>query len=106
MTIFTSRETIAAMEWSLRNPGQSHDEHQARIIMAEVAARFHVTLADLVGPRKQSRLAFARQQAMLRVRRETRLSYPAIAKLFNKKAHQTVTHDVRTAERALMRKWA
>lgn len=67
----------------------------ARII-AEVAARHGLSVDRLRGPSRRPEICHPRQEAMYRLRRETSLSYPAIARRLGRSDHTTAIH----AERA------
>jgi len=74
-------------------------------IIAEVGAYFGVALEDLCGGRRTRALSEARQIAMYlcRVMCEG-LSYPDIAKLFNRKDHTTAMYAVKKVEEAIAEK--
>lgn len=68
-----------------------------RRIVQEVAAQHDLTPEDLTGPRSRRTESRARHEAMWRIRRETRLSYPQIGRFFNRD-HTTVINGVRRHE--------
>jgi chromosomal replication initiator protein len=84
----TNMEAARAMA----NAGLSR--HQR--IMVEVAAERDVTMDELLGPCRLRCIAWARQDAMLRIRRELNLSLPQIGRIF-KRDHTTVMHGIRRA---------
>lgn len=65
---------------------------QVYAIQASAACNFDVYFNDMVSNRRRSDLALARQIAMYTVRKKLKLSYPKIARYFNKKDHTTVIH--------------
>ncbi len=67
---------------------------RARKIIAEVAAAYEVTPADLTGPRRHQHLIEPRWLAMRRIRHELNYSFPQIGRLFNRD-HSTVIWAVR-----------
>ena len=75
----------------------------AQHIKQLVARVAEVAVIDLVSPRRQRRIAEARQVAMWLMRRYTPLSFPQIARALERHDHSTVTHGVRKVEEALER---
>ena len=69
----------------------------AHRILCEVAAKHGVTVADLKGKSRARRYSWPRQEAMLRLRDETRKSYPEIARLLCRDDHTTILHGERAA---------
>jgi hypothetical protein len=67
----------------------------SRAIVEDVAARFGLTAADLIGPRRTREYAYARHMAMAEVRAARRLSLPAIGRMFGGRDHTTVIHGIR-----------
>jgi chromosomal replication initiator protein len=63
-----------------------------------VAKRFGVTVADVYSETKDRDAALARQVCMYIARHRLGLSYPRIARAFNRKDHTTAHHAVRKIE--------
>lgn len=63
-------------------------------IIREVAAKYGRTVDELTGPLRWRSIAWARQEAMFRLRNETTLSYPDIGRRLNRD-HTTILHGVR-----------
>lgn len=53
-------------------------------ILREVAQAHHVTVEDIVGPRRHRVYVAARREAMQRIRSELGFSFPHIGRLFNR----------------------
>ena len=73
-------------------------------ILAEVAAYFGVTPAELASPARRRALVTARQVAMYLCRSLTDLSLPQIGDLFGGRDHTTVLHSLRKVESLLKEK--
>lgn len=73
----------------------------AQDIIREVAEDHGLTVSDLLGPSKRRKYAWPRQEAMLRMREETELSYPQIARLLRRKDHTTIWHGERAARQRI-----
>ena len=67
-----------------------------RDIIAEVMEATGVTLEHMTGDRRERRFVIARHCAMHRIRQETQLSLPQIARLFGDRHHTTVMHGIKT----------
>lgn len=72
-----------------------------RRLMREVAEKHGVAVADLEGPSRRPAFTRPRQELMWRLRREARLSYPAIGRRLGGRHHTTVLHGVRAHQRGL-----
>jgi len=70
-------------------------------LMNRVCAAYHVKREQLLSPSRIQPLATARQVWMYLLRKETRLSYPAIGKLMQRE-HATVMSGVRKVERQML----
>ena len=73
----------------------------AQQIIREVAEDHDLTIADLLSASKRRKYAWPRQEAMLRMREETELSYPQIARLLRRKDHTTIWHGERAARQRI-----
>lgn len=71
------------------------DPFRSSRIIAEVAAKYGLTLDELRGPSHRPREAHPRQEAMFRLRQETTLSYPEIARRLGRTDHSTAMHACR-----------
>jgi chromosomal replication initiator protein len=67
-------------------------------IKSEVATKHGVTAGEIDGIRRAAHIVAARQEAMWRVKNETKLSYPEIGRRFGDKDHTTVIWAVRQHE--------
>lgn len=72
-----------------------------RQILEEVAAEYGLTISDLTGPCRERHIAWPRQKAMYRARKETMLSMPAIGHRLGGRDHTTILHGARAHERRL-----
>jgi hypothetical protein len=103
-----SRPSAAPWSHSLRDrrivphvpaqpPAEAHGH--TRQILQEVADRYGITVADLTSDRRTRFYAFARHEAMARVRKERpHLSLPQIGRIFGGRDHTTVIHALRCHE--------
>jgi chromosomal replication initiator protein len=73
----------------------------AQDIIREVAAKHELDVSDLLGPSKRRKYAWPRQEAMMRMREETELSYPQIARLLRREDHTTILYGVRAARQRI-----
>jgi chromosomal replication initiator protein len=73
----------------------------AQDIIREVAKDHGLTVPELLGPSRRRKYAWPRQEAMLRMREETELSYPQIARLLRRKDHTTIWHGERAARQRI-----
>lgn len=64
-------------------------------IVAEVCAKHEVSKAELTGEGRAVRVVLARQEAMYRMRHETTMSSPAIARRLGRADHTTVLYGVK-----------
>jgi chromosomal replication initiator protein len=67
----------------------------SRAIVQSVAARFGLTAADLIGPSRCRKYAYARHMAMAEVRAARCMSLPAIGQMFGGRDHTSVLHGIR-----------
>ena len=87
---------------SLEAMGQFSDPQLARKLAISVATKHGISFSDLVSHRREKTLVRARHEAMWRLRRNTRLSLPQIAKILGKRDHTTIMHGIRQHEKRLM----
>jgi hypothetical protein len=69
--------------------------NRAKRIIAQVAAQFDVTPAELTGPRRFAKLVQPRRIAMTRIRNELGYSFPHIGRIFGGRDHSTIIWNVR-----------
>lgn len=72
--------------------------HPATRILREVASKHGLTVEEMTAPsrwRKPERISHPRQEAMWRMRQETTLSFPEIARRCGMKDHTSAMHGVR-----------
>lgn len=67
-------------------------------IVREVANKYHMTPEDLISGRRTRPFAFARHEAMYRIKTERARSLPAIGRLLGGRDHTTVLHGIRCHE--------
>lgn len=70
-------------------------------ILREVAKEFDVPVNELRGNSKERHIARPRQLAYLRLRDETDLSYPAIARVMGNRDHTTVMRGIEAVTKRL-----
>lgn len=75
-----------------------------KTIIAEVAIKYDITLAQIMGNRKARKFSEPRQEAMWRCYRETGATLPQIARAIGKKDHSTVWYGVKAYESRLKRR--
>lgn len=73
----------------------------AHRIMREVAEAHDITVQDLLSQNRCPKYSWPRQEAMLRMRDETNLSYTQIARLLRRECHTTVMYGVRAASKRI-----
>lgn len=67
-------------------------------IIADVARKHGVTVKDLKGPYREKELIKPRFEAYARLRRETSMSLPQIARAMNRACHNVVLRGIRKHE--------
>lgn len=78
----------------------STEERRTPELVIEAVADSHgVTVADLVGPRRDQQIARARHHAMHQLHSELGLSSPVIGRLLGNRDHTTVLYGLRAFER-------
>lgn len=70
-----------------------------RRILAEVSRDFDMAVPVIMSRRRDAKTALVRHVAMWRMRRETQLTLPQIARIFGGFDHTTVLHAVRRIDR-------
>lgn len=71
------------------------------IILKEVARQYGLTINDLRGDNRCRHIAHPRQIAYVRLRDETNLSYPSIARIMGDRDHTTIIYGERVARARL-----
>ena len=83
----------AALEADLLHKHATNDELQARMIISSAAIQFGVSTKEIYGRSRMKHVVRARKQAIRDVRSYTKLSLPAIGRIFGLD-HTTVKHHV------------
>jgi len=73
----------------------------ARIIIERTAKHFHVTIEDILGPKRDKDIVVPRQIAMYMLRSELHLSFPKIAHELGRKDHTTAIHSIEKIQREI-----
>ncbi len=74
---------------------KSRPKHvSAKQIIERTAKHFHVSMEDIVGPKRDKDIVVPRQVAMYILRSELHLSFPKIAHELGRKDHTTAIHSV------------
>ena len=68
-------------------------------IVENCARHFHLTIEDILGPKRDRDIVVPRQIAMYMLRNELHLSFPKIAKELGRKDHTTAIHSVEKIEK-------
>jgi chromosomal replication initiator protein len=70
-------------------------------IVCEVAEEYGISVADIRSDNRAQQYAWPRQIAMVRLRDETPLSYPAIARVLRRKDHTTIVYGERACRQRI-----
>jgi len=73
----------------------------ARQIIERTARHFHISMEDILGPKRDKDIVVPRQIAMYMLRSELHLSYPKIAHELGRKDHTTAIHSIDKIEKEL-----
>lgn len=65
-----------------------------RQVVEKTAKYFHLSIEDLVGPKRDKEIVVPRQIAMYIIRHELHLSFPKIARELGRKDHTTAIHSI------------
>lgn len=68
-------------------------------IIEKTAKHFHLTIDEILGPKRDREIVVPRQIAMYMLRDELHLSFPKIAKELGRKDHTTAIHSVEKIEK-------
>ena len=89
------REPVEREHVSLELPPSWRGQVEARRIMAEVAEKWGLTAAEMIGVDRKPRFAHARQEAMYRLRSDTQRSMCHIGRMLGGRDHSSVDHGIR-----------
>lgn len=82
--------------------GRNRPKHMtARHIIERTAKHFHVSMDDILGPKRDKDIVVPRQIAMYMLRSELHMSFPKIAHELGRKDHTTAIHSVDKIEKEL-----
>jgi len=73
----------------------------AQRILVQVAEEHGISMRDLLSQNRARPFSWPRQYAMLRLRDETDLSYPQIARLLRREDHTTIIYGERAARKRI-----
>jgi chromosomal replication initiator protein len=73
----------------------------ARQIIERTAKHFHISMEEILGPKRDKDIVVPRQVAMYMLRSELHLSFPKIAHELGRKDHTTAIHSVEKIEKEL-----
>jgi chromosomal replication initiator protein len=73
----------------------------ARLIIERTAKHFHVSIEDILGPKRDKDIVVPRQIAMYMLRSELHLSFPKIAHELGRKDHTTAIHSIEKIQREM-----
>lgn len=73
----------------------------ARHIIERCAKHFHISLEDILGPKRDKDIVVPRQIAMYMLRSELHLSFPKIAHELGRKDHTTAIHSIDKIEKEM-----
>ncbi len=73
----------------------------ARHIIERTAKHFHISIEDILGPKRDKDIVVPRQIAMYMLRNELHLSFPKIAHELGRKDHTTAIHSIEKIEREM-----
>lgn len=71
----------------------------AKQIVERTAKHFHISLDEMLGPKRDKEIVVPRQIAMYMLRSELHLSFPKIARELGRKDHTTAIHSVEKIEK-------
>jgi chromosomal replication initiator protein len=73
----------------------------ARHIIERTAKHFHLSMEEILGPKRDKDIVVPRQIAMYMLRSELHLSFPKIAHELGRKDHTTAIHSVDKIEKEM-----
>lgn len=87
---------------SLLSSSKTRPKHlSARQVVEKVSKHFHISVDDIMGPKRDKDIVVPRQIAMYILRSELHLSFPKIARELGRKDHTTAIHSVEKVEQEL-----
>ncbi|HET9850423.1 MAG TPA: chromosomal replication initiator protein DnaA [Candidatus Saccharimonadales bacterium] len=93
-----SLEVVSALYENTKNrPKHINPRH----IIERTARHFHVSMEDILGPKRDKDIVVPRQIAMYILRSELHLSFPKIAHELGRKDHTTAIHSIEKIEREM-----
>ena len=94
-------EPDLALVKSVVGASQSRPKHvTAKQVIDKTAKHFHISIDDILGPKRDKDIVVPRQIAMYLLRSELHLSFPKIAKELGRKDHTTAIHSVEKIEKS------
>lgn len=82
--------------------GRARPKHlSARHIIERTAKYFHISMEEILGPKRDKDIVVPRQVAMYMLRSELHLSFPKIAHELGRKDHTTAIHSIDKIEKEL-----
>lgn len=82
--------------------GRNRPKHlSSRQIIERTAKHFHISIEDILGPKRDKDIVVPRQIAMYMLRSELHLSYPKIARELGRKDHTTAIHSIDKIEKEM-----
>jgi chromosomal replication initiator protein len=73
----------------------------SRSIIERTAKHFHISIEDILGPKRDKDIVVPRQIAMYMLRSELHLSFPKIAHELGRKDHTTAIHSIEKIQREM-----
>jgi chromosomal replication initiator protein len=73
----------------------------SRVIIERTAKYFHISIEDILGPKRDKDIVVPRQIAMYMLRSELHLSFPKIAHELGRKDHTTAIHSIEKIQREM-----
>lgn len=93
-------EPSAEVAMALLGNTKSRPKHiTPKQIIERTAKHFHLSVEDIIGPKRDRDIVVPRQIAMYMLRNELHLSFPKIAKELGRKDHTTAIHSVEKIEK-------
>lgn len=87
---------------SMFEGGKNRPKHMnSRHIIEKTAKHFHVSMEDILGPKRDKDIVVPRQIAMYMLRSELHMSFPKIAHELGRKDHTTAIHSVDKIQKEL-----
>lgn len=87
---------------SMFEGGKNRPKHiSARQIIERTAKHFHISIEEILGPKRDRDIVVPRQIAMYMLRSELHLSFPKIAHELGRKDHTTAIHSVEKIEKEI-----